>query len=240
VRKITGLILIFTLSLVIGNGIIGRAYAQSAPTATTQNTQVDEDYDDSGEEEEEEEDYDKPSTEAQMYGYMYEVMTYAPPLGLNGESHSFESASSTSNAFTKDITFSVLPSDEVTQYVHLQADNGLAYDLRIVEDGGVKAIGSIDWSEIMLTPIGMEDYLNGKTDDPGTLVFVFEVLKETVPKAAFNGGLCSKEKTGYIAITAPSDDRPLTLAAFGKGQWPPKDLSTLCGSFGYFPIGSDN
>lgn len=234
-RNLTGLISSFTLALVLGGGVMSHAFAQTPPIATAQDAQVDEDY----EESDEEEDDDRAYTESQMYGYMYEVMTYAPPLGFNGESHSFSSASSTSNAFTQDITFSLLPSDEITQYVRLQAANGLAYDLRIVQDGGVNAIGIINWTEIMMMPIGMEDYLNGKTDDPGTVVFVFEVLKETVPKAAFNGGLCRKDKTGYIAVTAPSSDRPLIIAAFEKGEWPPKDLTTQCGSFGYFPYESE-
>lgn len=183
--------------------------------------------------EEEEHDDGRPTDEQGMYGFYGEVMPYPPPMGINGETTHFEPASTTATSFTGPVVFSGIPKEgEPTQWLHMQAQNGLAYDLQIVDGGGVEAIGKLDWSKIMMQPVGMEDYLNEKADDRVTVVFVYKVMNEQVPPKAFNGGLC-KKKTGYIALTASHAVNYITVAAFSPGPWPPKDDSTLCGTFAY-------
>ncbi len=65
--------------------------------------------------------------------------------------------------------------------IRMQGANGLSFDLRLVANGGVDAIPTIDWSMIMMRPIEMVDYLRATacTDkpaessgliEPGTLV----------------------------------------------------------------------
>lgn len=167
-----------------------------------------------------------------MYGFEGEIMPYPPPMGINGEITHFEPASTTAIGFTGPVVFSGIPKDgEPTQWLHMQAENGLAYDLQIVDGGGVAAIGKLDWSKIMTQPVDMEDYLSGEADSV-TVVFVYKVMKEYVPPKSFNGGMC-KKKTGYIALTASHQLNYINVAAFGPGPWPPKDASTLCGVFTY-------
>ncbi|MBU6318379.1 MAG: hypothetical protein KGS00_01895 [Alphaproteobacteria bacterium] len=186
-----------------------------------------------------------PRTEKEMYGYQYEIMPYPPPLGPNGETRTFDSDSTSAHGFTGAVTFSALPIPETwdspTHPVRMQGANGLSYDLRMVEDGGVAAIDTIDWSEIMQRPIGMADFLRAPAEspdtdipaEPGTLVFVFEVIKPGAPDEVSDAPGCATVR--YIAVTAPSDEDYLTLASFSPGPWPPADSARNCGIFNYAP-----
>jgi len=181
---------------------------------------------------EEEHDDSRPTDEKGMYCCELEVMPYPPPMGLNGETTHFEPESNTALGLTGRIVFTGAPkANEPTQWLHMQAQNGLAYDLQVVDRGGVDAIGKLDWSKIMMQPIGMEDYLNKKSDEPGTVVFVYKVMREFIPAKSINGGLCPK--TGYIALTVNRQRLDMMLVAFRPGPWPPKDDSTFCGSYRY-------
>lgn len=182
--------------------------------------------------EEEEHEDDLPTDEQGMYGFHGEIMPYPPPMGINGETTHFEPATNKATSYTGEVVFSGIPkAREPTQWLHMQAENGLAYDLEIVRGGGVDAIGKLDWSKIMTQPVEMQDYLSGNVDLPITVVFVYKVMREHVPRTAANGGLC--KKTGYIAISVSHALDYITVAAFEKGPWPPKDASTHCGVFGY-------
>ena len=204
-----------------------KAAAVSQTSATTASS--------AGAEPDGEPDFGPATTEKEMYGYQYEVMPYPPPVGPNGEVARFDPDSNTAIGYTGKVVFTSIPkANEPTQWLHLQAENGLAYDLQIVDQGGVDAIGKLDWSKIMVEPIGMKDYLNHKTDDPGTLVFVYKVIHETIPAKSLNGGFCPK--TGYIALTAHSQDEHLMVAAFRAGPWPPKDDSAYCGAYSYVRV----
>jgi len=201
--------------------------AAPAPPANSEGADVE-----SGEEAE---GWGRPTTEQEMYGYQGEVMPYPPPMGMNGETAWLEAASTTAIGFTGNVVFSGIPKEnEPTQWLHMQGENGLAYDLQIVDGGGVDAIGKLDWSKIMMEPIGMEDYLKEKTEQSGTLVFVYRVMRAVIPAQVTNGGLC--RKIGYLAITTNSPSKNTRVAAFGPGSWPPKDSSTLCGSYTYAPL----
>lgn len=202
--------------------------------------------------EEEEGDAGPPTTEKEMYGYQFEVMPFPPPLGPNGEKRTFEADSTAARGFTGDVTFSALPipenSDSPTHPVRMQGANGLSYDLRMVENGGVDAISTIDWSKIMMIPVGMADFLkaSAKSDkpvktedlaDPGTLVFVFEIIKTGKSGKPSDAPGCGNDR--YVAITAPSDknwdDTPLVIATFSPGPWPPADSSRNCSAAIYAP-----
>lgn len=167
-----------------------------------------------------------------MYGFEGEIMPYPPPMGINGEITHFEPASTTAISFTGPVVFSGIPKEhEPTQWLHMQAENGLAYDLQIVDGGGVAAMGKLDWSKIMTQPVDMQDYLNGDADSV-TVVFVYKVMNEYIPATAAKGGLC-KKKTGYIALTVSHQLNYINVAAFSPGPWPPENASTLCGVFTY-------
>jgi hypothetical protein len=192
------------------------------------------------EEDEPEADLGRPWNEQGMYCCHYEVMTYPPPLGSNGETTTFDSDSTSAHGFTGAVTFSVLPFPDgwksPTHPVRMQGANGLSYDLDIVADGGVDAIGTLDWSEIMMRPIGMADYLSEAAEEAGTLVFVFEVKPADAVEAAPAGPSCGRAPR-YIALTAqwggPGEDY-LTLATFSDGPWP-ANADRLCGVFNYAP-----
>jgi len=189
-----------------------------------------------------------PTTEQGMYGYQYEIMPFPPPLGPNGESRTFQANSTAAFGFTGDVTFSALPlrENEVIHQIRMEGANGLSYDLAVVPNGGVDAISTIDWSKLMMTPVGMADYLKAQeTSDiplttseliePGTLVFVFEVI--TIGKSGKPSDAPGCGNDRYIAITAPSDgswdELPFTIATFSPGPWPPADSSRNCGVLGY-------
>jgi hypothetical protein len=179
----------------------------------------------------------RPLTEQAMYGYQYEIMPVPPPLGPNGESRTFEAASTSAYGFTGDVTFSLIGEVDYTTVhdVRMQGANGMSYDLAVVGDGGVDAISTIDWSKVMMQPVGMADYLKAdETSDiePGTLVFVFEVIRTGKTGKPSDAPGCGSD--GYIAITAPSDGRwdeaPFAIATFSPGPWPPADSSRHCGT----------
>jgi hypothetical protein len=190
------------------------------------------------EEEEGEADLGRPWNEQGMYCCHYEVMPFPPPLGINGETATFDSNSTSAHGFTGAVTFSQLPIPEgSTAPTHLlmEGANGLSYELRIVDDGGVDAIGTLDWSEIMMRPIGMADYLSEAAEEAGTLVFVFEIMQTGAAEAAPAGSTCAAPR--YIALTAQRigpDEDYLTLATFSGGPWP-ADPARLCGVFHYTP-----
>lgn len=191
------------------------------------------------EEEESEADLGRPWTEQGMYCCHYEVMTYPPPLGINGETTTFEPASNTARGLTGNVSFSLLPMpegwDSPTHPIRMQGENGLTYDLRVVVDGGVNAIGTLDWSEIMMRPIGMEDYLNEVTEDPGTEVFVFEVIKSSEGEDIPGDSPCMTDR--YVALTAQyggPDKDYLSVAMFGDDSWPATE-DRFCGGYSYAP-----
>ena len=191
------------------------------------------------EEEESEADLGRYWTEQGMYCCHYEVMTYPPPLGINGETTTFEPASNTARGLTGNVTFSLLPMpegwDSPTHPIRMQGENGLTYDLRVIEDGGVNAIGTLDWSDIMLRPIGMEDYLNEVTEDPGTVVFVFEVIKSSEGEDIPGDHPCMTDR--YVALTAQRggpDKDYLSVAMFGDEPWPATE-DRFCGGYSYAP-----
>ncbi|MEQ1784990.1 MAG: hypothetical protein ABMA14_26895, partial [Hyphomonadaceae bacterium] len=68
--------------------------------------------------------------------------------------------------------------------------------------------------------------------DPAKVV-MYSVDKETIPEKTPNGGFC--DKTMALATYTQKDDlfETLTIAAFNGDQWPPKDDTTLCGTFSY-------
>jgi hypothetical protein len=131
-------------------------------------------------EEEGEADLGRPWSEQGMYCCHYEVMPYPPPLGINGETTTFESGSTSAHGFTGAVTFSLLPipdgRDTPSHPLRMQGATGLSRDLSNVPDGGVDAISTLVWSEIMMRPIGMADYLSEAAEEAGTLVFVFEIM----------------------------------------------------------------
>jgi hypothetical protein len=191
------------------------------------------------EEEEGEADIGLPWNEQGMYCCYYDVMAHPPPLGSNGETTTFDPDSTSAQGFTGAVTFSLLPIpdgwDSPAHPIRMQGENGLTYDLRVVADGGVNAIGLLDWSEMMMRPIGMADYLNGATEDPGTLVFVYEIMPASETEAAPAGPACATP--GYIALTAQwggPDEDYFTMATFRGGPWP-ADSARLCGIFNYTP-----
>jgi len=184
------------------------------------------------EEEEDEADFSRPWNEQGMYCCHYEVMTYPPPLGSNGETTTFEYGSRHGQSFTGAVTFSLLPMPDgwATHPIRMQGENGLSVDLRIVGDGGVDAIGTLDWSHILGRPIGMAAYLAEATEDPGTLVFVFKVIEANRKLLEYNDDPAC-QTPGYIALTAQwggPDVDYLTLALFRDGPWPPADSSSIC------------
>jgi hypothetical protein len=191
------------------------------------------------EEEEGEADLGQPWNEQGMYCCHYEVMTYPPPLGWNGETTTFEYGGRVGEWFTGAITFSLLPMpdgwDSPTHPIRMQGENGKSADLRIVPDGGVNAIGTIDWSHILGRPIGMAAYLAGATEDAGTLVFVFEVIEANMKLLEFNDDpACQTPR--YVALTAQQmgpDKDYLTVALFRDGPWPPADSSSMCAIYHY-------
>jgi len=190
-------------------------------------------------EEQGEADLGRPWSEQGMYCCHYEVMPYPPPLGINGETTTFESGSTSAHGFTGAVTFSVLPIpdgwDTPSHPLRMQGATGLSLDLSIVPDGGVDAIGTLDWSEIMMRPIGMADYLSEAAEEAGTLVFVFEIMQTGAAEAAPAGTTCATPR--YIALTAQRmgpDEDYLTLATFSDGPWPATE-DRLCGVFNYTP-----
>lgn len=75
----------------------------------------------------------------------------------------------------------------------------------------------------------------GAPVDPERIV-MYGVDKETVPAGAPNGGFC--EKTSFLAtylVTSPGAE-DFTIVAFTGDQWPPKDETALCGTFGYSQV----
>jgi len=182
-------------------------------------------------------DFGSPTTEQEMYGYQYEIMPFPPPLGPNGETRTVEAGSTAAFGFTGDVTFSLIGEADhtVIHNVRMQGANGLSYDLALVPDGGVDAISTIDWSKVMMQPVGMADYLKAdETSDiePGTLVFVFEVIRTGKTGKPSDAPGCGSDR--YIAITAPSDgswdELTFTIATFSPGPWPPADSSRHCGT----------
>ena len=191
------------------------------------------------EEEEGEADLGQPWNEQGMYCCHYEVMPYPPPLGINGETTTFEYGSRHGQSFTGAVTFSLLPMpdgwDSATHPIRMQGENGLSVDLRIVDDGGVDAIGKIDWSQILGRPIGMAPYLAGAAEDAGTLVFVFKVIEANRKLLEYNDDPAC-QTPGYIALTAQwggPDEDYLTLALFRDGPWAPADSSSMCAVYNY-------
>ncbi|MDI1363608.1 MAG: hypothetical protein PSX79_01850 [bacterium] len=161
-----------------------------------------------------------------------EVVPFAPPIGVNGEARYLQAYSTTANAFTGDVTLTATPAkDGAVAPVTLSSKLGLKYQLESVKDGGQAAAGQLDWSKIMLTPVKFA-YSTGDGKDP-TLVFVYKVISETIPRKSVNGGFCPK--TGYLAFTTDfaRQSDTLTIAAFSDGAWPPEDGARLCGTFNY-------
>ena len=196
---------------------------------------------DSIEEEEGEADLGRYFSEQGMYCCHYEVMTYPPPLGWNGETATFEYGERPGQSFTGALTFSALPIPDdwgsPTHPLRMQAENGLTVDLRIVVDGGVNAISTIDWSHILGRPIGMAAYLAEATEDAGTLVFVFEVIKANRKILEFDEDpACQTPR--YVILTGQRmgpDADFLTLALFRDGPWPPADSTSMCALYHYDP-----
>lgn len=184
-----------------------------------------------------------PQTEQAMYGNQFDVLTYAPPVGLNGETQTFDSTSTSAHGFTGTVTFSALPIpdgwDSPTHPIRMTGANGRTFDLRIVENGGVEALKTLDWSKVMYQPIGMADYLNGKTTEPGTLVFVFEVIKP-VPAPIVKNDLPCASDTRFLAVTAQHGEADgLSLATFSTGSWPPANPEGHCGTYHYVKVSSE-
>lgn len=193
------------------------------------------------EEEEPEADLGRYWSEQGMYCCHYEIMPYPPPLGINGETTTFEYGERPGQSFTGALTFSALPMpddwDSPTHPLRMEGENGVIVDLRIVPDGGVNAIGTLDWSHILGRPIGMAAYLAEESEDAGTLVFVFEVIGAKRKLLEFDENPACQAPQ-YVALTAQSmgpDADFLTLAMFSEGAWPPADSSTLCAIYHYDP-----
>lgn len=62
---------------------------------------------------------------------------------------------------------------------------------------------------------------------------MYSVDKETVPAGSRNGGFC--EKTSFLAtyIVRSPGAEDLTVVPFSGDTWPPKDATTVCGTFLY-------
>lgn len=65
---------------------------------------------------------------------------------------------------------------------------------------------------------------------------MYSVDGETIPADAPNGGFC--DKTSFLAtytVRSPGAE-DMTIVAFSGDQWPPKDQTVLCGTFGYASV----
>ena len=187
----------------------------------------------------------RPASEESLMTDDLEALTSPPPTDGNNPI-AYEAASTTSRAFTGNIRLIPVPNNHgdvtKTPTLFLESDLGLKYKLVLVHNGGVDAMDVLDWKDLLNSSVNMKDYIRRKSDTLDNLVFVYRVVEQTVSKKAFNGDLCGP-KTGYIAFSVPfpgsrthAYDGLLSMAAFKPGPWPPKDSSTLCGTFGYGQI----
>lgn len=184
----------------------------------------------------------RPESEEALLTEDLEALIAPPPTdGYNAIA--YEADSTTARAFTGNIKLIPVAHKEsdgtTTSPLILESDLGLKYKLTLVPDGGVAAMDVIDWKNELNSSVNMKDYIRRKSDTLDNLVFVYRVVEQTIPKKAPNGDLCGP-KTGYIAVSVPFPgalkheyDGLLSIAAFKPGPWPPKDSSTLCGTFNY-------
>ena len=138
----------------------------------------------------------------------------------------YDAISKTAEAFTGglDVTDVDPVGPNATPSIKIITDNGHVYEANLVSTGrGSDKVGVTMWASILPIPEDADIALES-------------VTQELVNAKAPNGGWCSPNKTGFLALaTYKEDDREemMQIAAFSDEQWPPARTPLLCGTFTY-------
>lgn len=145
-----------------------------------------------------------------------------------GPPRTYEAYSKTAMSFTPGV-LTLTPTPQTSPNMPSGAvfafGNGYILETTSMPGGAEMGEKPFDFTNFIIDPSGMPI-------DPEKIE-MYSVDKETIPADAPNGGFC--EKTSFIAtytVVSPGAE-DVTIVAFSGHQWPPKDASVLCGTFGY-------
>ena len=147
-----------------------------------------------------------------------------------GPPQTYEAFSKTAMSFTPGVlTLTPTPqkSENLPSGAVFAFGNGITYETTLLPGGAMQGDPTRQpkWSEIFVDPSGAPIRQEK--------IEMYSVDAETVPPGTPNGGLCAK--TSFLATYTVTNQRgeDITIAAFSGDEWPPRDETTLCGTFTY-------
>ncbi len=146
----------------------------------------------------------------------------------------FMALSQTAQAVTGDVAFMTGPrlNPDDPPAMRIKSNTGVTYDT-VLQPGGADEAPVIDWEYVFGLPV-----VTAPNPPPGAPnVELHIVTQERIPDGAPAGGYCGDEPATALALATnlSVDGQPrMSIAAF-RGEWPPKDESSLCDVFSYRP-----
>lgn len=138
----------------------------------------------------------------------------------------YDAMSRTAESFTGALEFhdAARAGPDAPRSMNVVAEMGHEWDITWVQDQtGADTIANRPW--VTLLPIANDASVN-----------VYTVDKETIKAGTANGGPCAPAATRFMVFSEgenASGERQLSIATFSDEQWPPKNVTGLCGTFTY-------
>jgi hypothetical protein len=140
-----------------------------------------------------------------------------------GPARTYEAMSKTAMSFTPG-KLTITPTPQVgpnsPEGAIFAFENGIKYEGTLMPGGAEMGETPYDFASVFPATSGPFDVAK---------VVMYSIDAETIPEKTPNGGLCDDALA--FAIYTQADT--ITIAAFNGDQWPPKDETSLCGTFSY-------
>lgn len=149
----------------------------------------------------------------------------------------FPALSDDTKAKTGDISLSAMPraGPNAPPAMKLTTGTGVVFETELMP-GAAEQAANVDWKALF----GSEVVVTGNPPPRAPTVDMHDVVMETVPKEATQGGFCGAEPTAFIAMATGLEiggQQMMKIAAFKGDIWPPEGAPQVCGVFSYAPPG---
>ena len=138
---------------------------------------------------------------------------------------------------TGDISLSAMPraGPNAPPAMKLTTATGVVFETELMP-GAAEQATNVNWKMLF----GSDVVVTGNPQPGAPTVDMHDIVMETVPKEATQGGFCGAEPTAFIAMATGLEidgQKMMKIAAFRDDVWPPENVSYVCGVFSYSPPG---
>jgi hypothetical protein len=149
----------------------------------------------------------------------------------------FPALSDATKAATGDVSLSAQPraGRNAPPAMKLMTGTGVVFETELMP-GAAEQATNVNWAMLF----GSAVVVAGNPPPGAPTVDMHDVVMETVPKHATQGGFCGAEPTAFIAMATGLEiggQKMMKIAAFKGDVWPPEGAPLVCGVFSYSPPG---